>query len=138
MLDFTFNGKKASDYGIRLQEAISFSAAVPVVQAVHVPGRNGDLHIFDGSFENRTASAKCFVLADNAADAMAAVNSFLFEGFSGGYKPLIPSDDEGHYWEAIVTNAGEIQTRLSKLNPFTIEWTCKPYRIDVESGDAVL
>lgn len=138
MLDFTFNNKVASEHGIRLQGSIEFSEAIPVMETISVPGRNGDLHVYSGNFENRTATASCFVLADNAADAMAAVNAFLFENFTGGYKALTTSDDPNHYWEAQVVKASAMKTRAGKLNPFEIVFTCKPYRVDIESGDVVL
>lgn len=137
-LDFSFNGKNASEYGIRLQSAISVSDAKPRVNAITIPARNEELHIYDGSFENRTITASCFVLADNVSEAMARINSFLFDDFMGGYKPLITSYDPNNKWLVQVVSAGAITPRLNKLNAFDIRFTAKPYKVNLTDGSETL
>lgn len=141
-LDFTFGGLEASAHGIKLSSPVSFSAAVPKVQKISIPGKDGYLHINEGAYNARTGIAKCFAvdISANVTTVMADVMAFLFA--TDGYKQLQTSDDLDHYWYARVNNAGEISARLSILNPFTIEFECKPFRytndaetiIDVETG----
>ena len=127
-LDFTLDGVPASSVGIELCKPIVFSAAVPKVTAIEIPGRNGDLHIDDGAFENRTGTAECSVtdILRGSSERMADISAFLFA--SGGYRKLTVSDDTEHYWYARVSNGAAIASRLGKLNVFGIEFDCKPYR----------
>lgn len=137
-IDFTLDGVSAKTVGIKLCRPLSFSAAVPRVQTIQIPGRNGDLHIDEGAYNNRTGTAECFALDStftsgvptaNVTGNMDAVMEFLFS--AGGYRKLQADDDTGHYWYARIANAGEIAARLGLLNPFTIEFDCKPYRMVV-------
>lgn len=114
------------DVGIYLQKPIEFSAAEPRAERVEVPGRNGDLHIYDGSYKNRTGKAECYALVNDVSAYMANINDFLFS--SAGYQKLHVSDDPNHFWEARIANASEIASRVNLLNPFTIEFDCKPFR----------
>lgn len=138
--DFTFNGTSASSLGIRLQEAISISAPTPNVTAYSVPGRNGDLHIYDGSYKNRTAQAKCYFYApptpaspDAFSEKLHAISEWLLSG--QGYFRLEHSDDPTHYMMGRVTNGAEISARIHALQPFTIKFDCKPQRFFKESTD---
>lgn len=127
-LDFALDGVWASTKGITLCRPVSFSAAVPRTQSVNIPGRNGALHIDEGAFNVRTGAVDCFALqASNVAGKMADITGWLFQ--PDGYRKLQVSDDTGHYWYARIVNAGQIATRLAMLNPFSIEFECKPFRL---------
>lgn len=135
-LDFELDGAWASNKGITLCRPVSFSAAVPRTQAITIPGRNGALHIDEGAFNVRTASVSCYALsAANVVSSMGEIMAFLFGNGFGiqDYRKLTSSDDTGYFWYARIVNAGEIAARLGKLNPFTIEWECKPFRYVVGS-----
>lgn len=136
MLDFEWGGVTASSKGIQLQGAVSFSEPVPDIETIKVPGRNGDLHIMTGSYASRTAVARCFVLADNAANAMAVINDFLF-GSGIAKKTLKTSDDPDHYWNAIPVSSGKMETRNGVLNAFEITWSVDPFRIDAEGNECL-
>ena len=135
-LDFALDGVWASTKGITLQKPVSFSAAVPRVKKIQIPGRNGDLHIDEGAYNNRTGTALCYALeATKVTSQMDEIMSFLFA--SKGYRKLEVSDDTDHYWEARVANGGDIAARLGMLNPFSISFDCKPYR-RYPSGDTAI
>lgn len=127
-LDFSLDGVWASTVGIYLCAPVTFSQAKPRVETISIAGRSGDLHISDGSYDNRTASVECFVLdATNVTLEMKAVMKFLFS--DTGYRKLQVSQDTDHYWYARISNAGEIEPRLNILNKFTIEFDCKPFKM---------
>lgn len=134
MLNETFylDGIDARSAGIQLQAPIEFSEAVPVVEAQTIPGRNGDLLYYTGSYENRSGSASCFCLQKDVEKAISSVGRFLMG--KSGYRRLETSDDPDHYWVARVENSPQIAMRLRTLAPFEIGFDCKPQRF-VKTGE---
>jgi phage-related protein len=134
MLNETFylDGIDARSAGIQLQAPIEFSEAVPVVDAQTIPGRNGDLIWYTGSYENRSGSAPCFCLQKDVEKAVSSAGRFLMS--RKGYRRLETSDDPEHYWMARVENSPQIAMRLSTLAPFEVEFDCKPQRF-VKEGE---
>lgn len=134
MLNETFylDGIDARSVGIQLQAPIEFSEAVPVVEAQTIPGRNGDLLFYTGSYENRSGSASCFCLQKDVEKAVSSAGRFLMG--KKGYRRLETSDDPDHYWLARVENSPQIAMRLRTLAPFEIGFDCKPQRF-VKAGE---
>ena len=134
MLNETFyiDGIDARSAGIQLQAPIEFSEAVPVVEAQTIPGRNGDLIFYTGSYENRSGEAECFCLQQDVEKAVSSAGRFLMG--KKGYRRLETSDDPDHYWMARVENSPQIAMRLRTLSPFEIGFDCKPQRF-VKSGE---
>ena len=134
MLNDTFylDGIDARSAGIQLQAPIQFSEAVPVVEAQTIPGRNGDLIFYTGSYENRGASASCFCLQNDVEKAISSASRFLMG--KKGYRRLETSDDPDHYWMARVENSPAIDMRVRTLSPFDISFDCKPQRF-LKSGE---
>lgn len=137
MLNETFylDGIDARSVGIRLQSTIEFSEAVPVVEARTIPGRNGDLILETGSYENRSGSASCFCLQKDVEKAVSSAGRFLMG--KKGYRRLETSDDPDHYWMARVENSPRIEQRLRTLAPFEIGFDCKPQRFRKDGDDKI-
>lgn len=137
MLDETFylDGIDARSVGIHLQSPIAFSEAVPIVEAQTIPGRNGDLILETGSYENRGASVSCFCLQKDVEKAVSLAGRFLMG--KRGYRRLETSDDPDHYWMARVENSPQIAMRLRTLAPFEISFDCKPQRF-LKSGESTI
>ena len=137
MLNETFylDGIDARSTGIHLQAPIEFSAAVPVVEAQTIPGRNGDLILETGSYENRSGSASCFCLQEDVEKAISVAGRFLMG--KRGYRRLETSDDPDHYWMARVENSPRITQRMRTLAPFEIGFDCKPQRF-LKSGQETI
>lgn len=133
--NFFYNGYDAASYGIQLQRPIKFSGAVPVAETIHVAGRNGNIVFETGAFENRKGEAECFCLQQNVEEAITAASSVLLR--SNGYNRLETTNDPTHYWMARVVNGAQIENRMSFLNPFTIEFDCKPQRFLKDGENAV-
>ena len=134
-LDFWLDDKSAAQNGIFLQSPISFGKVNPRVTTIQVVGKSGDLHIDHNAFDNITGNALCYALSENVTATMADVLSFLFS--KRGYRKLQTDDDFLYYREAWIANAGEMSARLSLLNPFSIEFNCKPFRRLVSGDDAI-
>lgn len=139
MLDYEIwlDGVSNKDVGVVLQGAVEISSAVPRIETVEVPGRNGDLHIWDGSYENRTATVGAYVYRkDDVKDAFGDVNQWLLGKI--GYRRIETDDDIYHYMLGIVQNGAEISARLRKLAPFEIEFDCKPQRFLTSGENCVI
>ena len=138
MLEETFyiDGIDARYVGIQLQAPIKFSEAVPVVEAQTIPGKNGDLLYYTGSYENRSGSASCFCLQKDVEKAISSAGRFLMG--KKGYRRLETSDDPDHFWMARLENSPRIERRLRTLSPFEIDFDCKPQRFVKSGENAVL
>lgn len=122
-----FDGISAETLGIRLTGPMQISAPEPKVTTYTVPGRNGDLHIYDGSYKNRTATVEAYVYSpDMVKRAFGRINEWLFNSF--GYRKLVTDDDREHYMLARVVNGAEIAARIRKIAPFQLKFDCKPQR----------
>ena len=125
--DFWYDGVSARSMGITLREPVVVGGAIPRIERVSVPGRNGDFIYFDGSYENRPAEASCFALkSKNVMQNVTRINNWLLGNF--GYKELVIPEDRDHFFLATVENGAEINTKLAMLAPFEIEFSCKPQR----------
>lgn len=133
---FYLDGVDARSVGICLQNAMSFSSAVPSAKAHSISGRNGTLFIETGSYENRTGRAECFCLNKNVEKNISAAGKFLMT--KKGYRRLETSDDPEHYWMARVKNSPEIEQRLRTLAPFQVTFDCKPQRFVKDGQNSVI
>lgn len=125
-LIFRFDGKRSDSMGIQQQSPAYLSPPVPRVESTTIPGRSGDLIKWDGSYENRTAQIECFLLSGLVEKQISDIQSWLIS--CQDYKKLTFDDDPNHFILARPTIGIEKQTRMSLLNPFTIEFDCKPQR----------
>jgi phage-related protein len=130
---FYIDGVDARSVGIHLQNPIEFSEPVPIVKAVSIPGRNGDLINDTGAFKNRTGTANCFAMTvGDVGRTLSAINNYLF--LKLGYRRLETSDDLEHYWMARVKSGARIEQRLRTVAPFKLLFDCKPQRF-LKSGE---
>lgn len=136
MLNETFflNGTNAKTVGILLQKPIEFSAPEPIVETVHIAGRNGDLVFETDAYANVKGEASCFALnGTNVVAEMGKINKFLSVA-ANSYQRLETSDDATHFRMARVSNLARLEQRMRRLNPFEITFDCKPQRF-LKSGE---
>lgn len=139
MLDYEIwiDNVSNKDVGVRLQGAVEISSAVPRVESVEIPGRNGELHFWDGSFENRTATVGAYAYRPKfVKSSFGAINQWLLGSVS--YRKLVTDDDPDHYMMVRVTNSAEIATRIRRIAPFEIEFDCKPQRFLTIGEESVI
>jgi phage-related protein len=137
MLNETFflDGMDARNMGIHLQKPFELDSAEPDIKKEKVSGRNGDFFFFSGSYKNRTGVASCFALSRDVIDKIDKINYWLLSNVD--YRRLELSDDPNHYLMASVVNAASIAQRNRLLNPFEIEFDCKPQRFR-KSGERTI
>lgn len=125
-ITFWLDGVSSEELGIKVTAFPTFSGAEPRVTKYSVPGRNGDLTYWDGSYKNTAAELSCFIAdASKVELALTAVNNWLRDC---GYKKFVISSELGRYRKARITNAAEVAIRMGVLAPFTIKLDCKPQR----------
>lgn len=122
---FVLDGESSLQYGISMQGRPSFSSPVPKIEKVTVPGRNGDLISFDGSYENVQAEIRCFILKNTVYDFVSDANTWLS---IPGYRKLSYDGDDEAYRLARITNLADVSVRMKLLNPFVLNFDCKPQR----------
>lgn len=130
---FWIDGKRCDEVGIHLQEPVAFSSAKPKRKTISVPGRNGDLHIYEGAFENITGVAKCFALESaRVNEALNAIAAWSL--LSPGYHRLEVTDEPESYRMAFITSGPETEIRAHALAPFSLSFDCKPQKF-LKSGE---
>lgn len=122
------DGECNEDYGVVLQGSLRFSAPQPKVTTISVPGRNGDLHIYDGSYKNVTARVGAYIADSNkqVKSLIPEINRWLC--LDRGYVEMSTDDDPDHIYLARVKNGVEINARLRVLAPFEIVFDLKPQK----------
>lgn len=124
---FWLDNACCSDFGLVLQGPVTFSGAQPKVDTVSVPGRNGDLCFFDGSFHNDSGKAKCFALdSKDVSHKLDAITGWVFSNL--GYRRLLVSQEREVYRLARVSIGPENEIRMRRLAPFEIAFDCKPQK----------
>ena len=129
--NFTFNGKSTADYGLLVTGRRVFGAPARKVERFSVPGRNGDILVDMGAYENYIV-AYDVALLDFKADVRAITNWLLS---SSGYMKLTDTYDTTHYrMGACYSSIEYVTTALNREGTATIEFDCKPQRF-LNSGE---
>lgn len=124
---FWLDNACCSDFGLVLQGPVTFSGAQPKVNTVSVPGRNGDLCFFDGSFSNVSGTARCFALdAKDVSHKLDAITGWVLGNL--GYRRLIVSQEREVCRLARVSIGPANEIRMRRLAPFEITFDCKPQK----------
>lgn len=126
---FWLGGKRNDELGVTLQSPIVFSQPVPNVVSQHIPGKNGDLHYWDGSYENITGTAKCFALGNDVENTLMNITSMCLS--NPGYHRLEVSSEPGFFRLARIRKGPESEIRRNILAPFSIEFDCMPQKWDI-------
>lgn len=129
---FVFDGVSSRDLGIVLQEAVGIEGAVANVTKKTIPGRNGVLHFYDGSYGNRTMEAKCYVLQEKATVALDQINRWLFQ--TPGYRRLELSTEPDFYRMARISTGPDVDIRANLLAPFKLKFDSMPQKF-MTSGE---
>lgn len=123
---FVFKNKRAKSKGIELQEPLSLSSASPNVDKTIIPGRNGILVHYDGSYANRTITARCFLLDGSLERRIDEINAWLFG--EPGYFRFEDTNDEKHFMLARAVRGIDKHAKMGILNSFYLEFDAKPQR----------
>lgn len=143
----TFGGIDSADYGIYISGDGVYNSPSRAVEMVSVPGRNGDIPVDMGHWENIEVEYPCGTFAQsqaefrqNFADYRNAIASQI------GYQRLQDTYHPDEYREAIFVQGIEAEpTQYGSAGEFKLVFNCKPQRfltsgeeaIQVTSGDTI-
>ena len=129
---FTFNGKSTANYGLLVTGRQIFGSPNRKVERYSVPGRNGDILVELGGYDNYIVSYDIAVVSSFATNASAIRNWLLS---SSGYMKLTDTYDTTHFrLGAMYSSIDYVTTALNREGQATIQFDCKPQRF-LNSGE---
>lgn len=124
--NLTFAGKSIRDFGVGISGTGTYAKPQRRVTKVSIPGRNGELSIDEGAFDNVTISYDSYIVKGFERffdDFMAHMLSF------SEYQRLEDTYHPRHYRKAVFAGPVEPVTGvLNRSGKFTLEFDCKPQR----------
>lgn len=129
-----FNGKSSNDYHIQVEHPPGYDFPERDYETVHVPGRNGDLIIDNGSYKNVNRTYEISVGdMDRLFPTMARdISNWLHSGEP--YSRLEDSYEPDCYRLASYVEEGKIENLLFHGARIKITFNCKPQRF-LKIGD---
>lgn len=129
-----FNGKPSLDYGIQVEHPPEYQIPAKDYEVIHIPGRNGDLVIDNGSYQNVNRQYQiAFGDLDKDFTGMAnAVAEWLHS--ASGYARLEDSYEPEYYRMAMFQDEAAVENILQHAGRATIDFNCKPQRF-LKSGE---
>lgn len=129
-----FNGISSRDVGIEVETFPTYDIPEREYEAIHVPGRNGDIIIDNGTYKNVSRTYNVSIATYNIpySQKMAGVAKWLHS--APGYTRLEDSYDPDFYRLAYYNEAVSIENLFNEAGRATIKFVCKPQRF-FKSGD---
>lgn len=128
---FMFAGKSSEDFQAHISGSGTYNAPQRDISNISVPGRNGDLHIDNGRYNNIDITYPAFI-TDDFDHNFSALKAFLSS--QGGYKVLADSYHPDHFRLAAFKSA--LRPKMSPRNlsgSFDIVFDCDP-RMFLKAG----
>lgn len=142
-----FDGESSRNYGVYISGEAVYNAPAREVEMITIAGRNGQLALDKGHFENIEVTYHGGIFADNEYDFARAVSDFRNMLVSKkGYCRLADEYNDDEYRLAIYKSGLEVTPAMLKAGEFSITFDCMPQRflmsgeapINVSSGDVIL
>lgn len=128
----TIDGRSTLDFNTWISGGGTYGSPLRDVSAVSVPGRNGDIIIDNGRFQNVSLQYESFISKD-FDENMRALRAFLSS--LRGYKRLEDTYHPEEYRLALFSAGLEPKTTtLNRAGSFTLTFNCKPQRF-LRSGE---
>ena len=123
-----FNGIPSTNYGIHVETPPVYATPERDYEVVHIPGRNGDLVIDNGSYKNVTRKYSISVgeLDGNFTTLAAGVSEWLHS--ASGYARLEDSYESDYFRLAYYVADAEMENLFHQAGKMSIEFNCKPAR----------
>lgn len=123
-----FNGIPSTNYGIHVETPPVYATPERDYGVVHIPGRNGDLVIDNGSYKNVTRKYSISVgeIDGNFTTLAAGVSEWLHS--ASGYARLEDSYEPDYFRLAYYVTDAEMENLFHQAGKMSIEFNCKPAR----------
>lgn len=134
MGEIVFNGRSSRDVGLEVETFPEYQSPKRTYEKVHIPGRNGDLIIDSGCWENvvRTYSVSAGSLEEDYTVMMNRILEWLRS--STTYGRLEDSYEPDYYRMAVFLEEFLISNLYNQGGKATISFDCKPQRF-LKKGD---
>ncbi len=130
-----FNGASSQDYGIQVEHPPEYQAPAKDYEIIHIPGRNGDLVVDNGSYQNVNRSYQ-IAIGDERKDFTDMANMVAeWLHSASGYARLEDSYEPEYYRMAVFQQEISIENILQHAGRVTVDFNCKPQRF-LKSGEA--
>ena len=138
MNSFEFDGINSLDYGLMITEEAAFNAPKRVYEMISIPGRNGDLALDEGRYENIPVTYSAGMVGRNEsafAEKIAALKNAILS--VKGYKRLTDTYNPDEFRLGIYKSGLEVDSIYKlKGGKFSIQFDCKPQRFLVSGETA--
>ena len=126
----TFGGVNSADYGIYITGEAVFNAPKRAVEMVSVPGRNGDVAIDQGRWENIEVTYPAGTFGMSESEFATAISDFRNAIVSQiGYQRLTDTYHPNEYRMALYADGLEAEpTTYNSAGEFELKFNCKPQR----------
>lgn len=129
-----FNGVASLDYGIVVEHPPEYQTPAKDYEVIHIPGRNGDLVIDNGSYQNVERSYQ-IAIGDPKKDFTEMANRIAeWLNSASGYARLEDSYEPEYYRMAMFQEEVSIENILQHAGRATVHFQCKPQRF-LKSGE---
>lgn len=131
-----FNGESSLDYRIQVESPPDYKTNPREFETVHIPGRNGDLLIDKGGYQNtvRVYPISTYSPYENFTELASKISSWL--NAPSTYCRLEDSYEPEYFRMAIYGNSLELTNLFHKAGKGNLEFYCKPQRF-LKSGERV-
>ena len=133
-----FDGINSKDYGIYITGTGVYNAPERDVTMVSIPGRNGDLAIDNGRFNNIEVTYHCGTFGDSQEDFAEGISRFRNALCSRqGYVRITDDYNSGEYRLGIYKHGLDVDAEAVKGGEFDIVFDCKPQRFLLDGDNPV-
>ena len=133
-----FNGRSSKDIGIEVWAPPNYQTPQRDYDAIHIPGRDGDLLIDKKSYKNVSRTYTVSFGQEGKKNFTSLANALAeWLNSSSGYARLEDSYEPEYYRLACYQKAVEIVNAYQIAGSATIEFNCKPQRY-LKSGDRII
>lgn len=129
-----FNGISSKDYHIQVEHPPGYDTPERDYEVVHVPGRNGDVVIDKGSYQNKDRSYEIAIGSEDRFFPEMANDISEWLHSAVGYARLEDSYEPEYYRMAVYKEETEIENILFHAGRVTVKFNCKPQRF-LKAGD---
>ena len=133
---FRFGGVSSADMVNKLyiRKVPNLNRSAQKIDVFSVPGRDGDIIMPQGAWENQIQEYECWI---GDGDATAAANELVAWLFTkNGYQELSDGWEPNEYRLAYLSEPLEIENLMSKVGSVTLSFSCVPKRF-LNSGKTV-
>lgn len=132
-----FNGVSSESLGILIEHPPNYEYPKKDLEIVHVPGRNGDVILDKGSWQNVDRSYEIAIAGPESGFAAAAAALSKWLHGPSGYARLEDSYEPDFFRVAFYQENNTITNLLTAAGRATVKFNCKPQRF-LKSGEAAV